>query len=163
MPCVQPAVTHHLLVPIPGICYCAILKLNLSFPVNFQCRPLGSRHRRALAEPTRLRHPQVFAVLPLLSQGEGARLVLLRPAFPSHKFNCAKQKNRLEIEPCNKEGLISFVSVLAFCFSVCLLFFCFFFFLPLSAEGVCLHSSAKGLFWRKQFRLPSHFTGKHTL
>lgn len=127
MPCVQPAVTHHLLVPIPGICYCAILKLNLSFPVNFQCRPLGSRHRRALAEPARLQHPQVFAVLPLLSQGEGARLVLLRPAFPSHKFNCAKQKNRLEIEPCNKEGLISFVSVLAFCFSVCLLL-CFFFF-----------------------------------
>lgn len=112
---------------IPGICHCAIFKLNLSFPVNFQCRPLGSRHRRALAEPARLQHPQVFAVLPLLSQGEGARLVLLCPAFPSHKFNCAKQKNRLEIEPRNKEGLISFVSVLAFCFSVCLLL-CFFFF-----------------------------------
>lgn len=144
----------------PGMCHCALLKLNFSFYTQFSMADplLGPNHGTALG---RTRHPQVAVVLTRVMQGtrQPTRVLWLHPPFPSRKVNCAKQKNRLEIEPGNKEGLISFVSVLAFFFSCSLHSFS----LSLSAEGACLHPSAEGLFWSKRFRSPSRFTGKRSL
>lgn len=101
----------------PGMCHCALLKLNFSFYTQFSMADplLGPNHGTALG---RTRHPQVAVVLTRVMQGtrQPTRVLWLHPPFPSRKVNCAKQKNRLEIEPGNKEGLISFVSVLAFFF-----------------------------------------------
>lgn len=68
----------------------------------------------------------------MLGKRQLTRVLRLRPPFPSHKVNCTKQKNRLEIEPGNKEGLISFVSVLA-----CLGFFFLFWFVLVCFRAVC--------------------------
>lgn len=76
----------------------------------------------------------VAVELTLVLRGESQRTRVLRlhPPSPSRKVNRAKQKNRLEIEPGNKEGLISFVSAQGFFFFSCCSYA---FSLPLSAEG----------------------------
>lgn len=104
LPCIQFAVTHRPLVHTRG---CVTVLTSV--------KPLFST--------------QHFTPCPRLQAQRGARLwcspvtVMLPPAFSSHRFNYTQQKNRLEIQPGGKDGLISFVSALGFWFSVCLLVF----------------------------------------